>query len=51
MGAALGATGAAGAGAVPQIAEAQLRLPRPPGVIRRVLAAHPRLLDGGIVFW
>ncbi len=40
-----------GVGAEPQLAEAQLRLPRPPGVIRRVLAAHPRLLDGGIVFW
>lgn len=33
----------------PQPAEAELRLPRPPGVIRRWLAAHPRFVDGAIV--
>ncbi|MBL5975544.1 MAG: two-component sensor histidine kinase [Candidatus Leucobacter sulfamidivorax] len=33
----------------PQPAEAELRLPRAPGVIRRWLAAHPRLVDWTIV--
>lgn len=38
-----------GEAAQPQTAEAELRLPRPPGVFRRWLAAHPRLVDGFIV--
>lgn len=33
------------------ITEAEVRLPRPPGVIRRALAAHPIVLDIFIVVW
>lgn len=33
------------------ITEAELRLPRPPGVIRRALAAHPVVVDVFIVVW
>lgn len=33
------------------MSEAEVRLPRPPGVIRRALAAHPIVLDVFIVVW
>ncbi|MBK0421114.1 two-component sensor histidine kinase [Leucobacter sp. CSA2] len=33
------------------MSEAEVRLPRPPGVIRRALAAHPRAVDIFIVIW
>ncbi|WP_025133009.1 sensor histidine kinase [Leucobacter sp. PH1c] len=33
------------------ISEAEVRLPRPPGVIRRALAAHPVVVDVFIVVW
>lgn len=33
------------------ITEAEVRLPRPPGVIRRALAAHPIVVDIFIVVW
>ncbi|MCW2288021.1 signal transduction histidine kinase [Leucobacter luti] len=33
------------------ITEAEVRLPRPPGVIRRALAAHPIVVDVFIVVW
>lgn len=36
-------------GVEPQLAEAELRLPRAPGVFRRWLAAHPRAVDWVIV--
>ena len=34
---------------VPVTAEDRLRLPRPPGVLRRLLAAHPLAVDVGVV--
>ncbi|MBL3686837.1 two-component sensor histidine kinase [Leucobacter zeae] len=34
-----------------QTSEAEARLPRPPGVFRRALAAHPRAVDVFIVVW
>lgn len=34
-----------------QLNEGEVRLPRPPGVIRRALAAHPRAVDVFIVVW
>ncbi|MDI6023048.1 histidine kinase [Leucobacter sp. UT-8R-CII-1-4] len=41
--------GASAAGAAPNDFASELRLPRPPGVFRRWLAAHPKLVDGTIV--
>lgn len=40
---------ASAAGAAPNDFASELRLPRPPGVFRRWLAAHPKLVDGTIV--